>query len=437
MLATSWILGLADAQAAPISRKFCFDYVTTLFDAAGNGDDFMTDLDGPYDAAYAYTSIANLTTGVPVRNGYLDINGCTPFLTIESTHTHRATLISWVLLPTGQEIEVQRSRIDDTAFSQSATMSTYPKSVITVQADANGFDKEWVNILAVATHTIRRKPDAWPADAMPYLYFFEGETGDPTKFYYTTTNGADLPNPGVVIPNQGFPKNQKFVIAHELGHNLEYKIHCSEGGGDCENPDYRLRVDYDAPGGACQVGGTDDDHFVNSKEFQSAAAVEGWANYVVAFAFNERTGATCRLKPNAVVPWNYIEPGQVTDGTTDAPFSCEGSDGPTPDLGGAEHTTPPEPVQGRDAYGQFCEGTGGVDDNRGTEVDWLRFWWDYTQTPGLGFLSATAIVDAMDSHTWNRNDTGLIQDLPAKRLESAMQVHGPLYDLLRNNGVDR
>jgi hypothetical protein len=443
---TAFLLFSTPTEAATISRKFCYDYSIDMDDVnVSVGDDYITNPLIKYNARFAYASITDETGGFPAHNGYLDSAGCTPLLTLDDTHTYTARLLGWVSLPNGQKIVVRDSRYETTCsgggstnchnlYSQSATVNTFPGAgfPITVELDATGPGNGWINAMLIATHAIQRKPAAW-VDEEDYVIAVESTSGG-AELSYTDASGTLLNTPAVLLPagpDTGVRK--KYVIAHELGHMLEFKLHCDDAGVNCDGSGpYRLQADYNASDDDCDGGVPQSSHTYNSKEYQSAAAIEGWAHYVAAFSFNHPGGSTCRMQPTRDVEWNY------TSSAWDEPFSCEGAE-TGGDFGGAEYTEPPISVTGRDVYGQFCEASKFVDDNRGLEYDWLRFWWDFNQASGFGFIKATDVVVEMGSDDWCADDSCAISDLPASRLEDAMTTLGwsSLYNSISDNGVDR
>ncbi len=471
LLASSLLLaslGGGTAHAVPISRRFCFSYQSDLVDASpSNGDDFIT-ADGLFAAKHALVNIWNDTGGFPIQNNHLDANGCTPVLTVESTHQYTATLYSSATLPGSRKVRVQRNRCDETLFARQVTITSFGKFDVQVVADATGFQNSWVNLMLVATHTILRKKAAWPADSNDYIMHLEDnrENGDGQVDYRTPMAEDADPYSAIIHPDcttnpdqeyletagatydtalSGNAARRKFTIAHEMGHLLQIKKMCHRDGGGTCTPSltaYTIKTRFewqpgDTPSTAClsPSGAGNADHFYNSTEYQAAAASEGWAHYVAAFAFNNPANVA-RFKPNSPVQWNYLTGG--ANGESDDPFSVQGAE-LGGDYGGAEWTDPPTRVQGRDLYGQFCLADGAA--NRGTEMDWMRFWWDFNLAPNRGFKKAAQVLSAMDGDTWCPDDSGCGDPFsyPSARLLDAMNTlgHGGLYNQIRDNGVDR
>src|SRR5690606_34953978 len=77
--------------------------------------------------------------------------------------------------------------------------------------------------------------------------------------------------------------------------------------------------------------------------------------------------------------------------------------------------------------------------NRGTEHDWMRFWWDMLTDEGIGVGELADIYDLMNPRSWDLYQTtpiGMLDD-PVQRLESAASAAGrhTEYTNQRNNGV--
>lgn len=77
--------------------------------------------------------------------------------------------------------------------------------------------------------------------------------------------------------------------------------------------------------------------------------------------------------------------------------------------------------------------------NRGTEYDWLRFWWDMLTDEGIGVGELANIYDRMDPRSWDLKQVTPIYflDDPVQRLESAASAEGRHTEYMnqRNNGV--
>ncbi|MDX1664512.1 MAG: GEVED domain-containing protein [Candidatus Promineifilaceae bacterium] len=148
----------------------------------------------------------------------------------------------------------------------------------------------------------------------------DGCGGDPDKGSCSTfLNGDDIL---YISPGQW---RRKFIVGHEYGHKIlsfaaNYKNDCTFLGGG---------------------------HGMNSLEYGSCAAMEGWAHFVAADIWNE--GHAGSDNPGAVFPY--------WDGANTV-YDVEG--------GGADQ---------RRCYDLFYSDW--LCDGYGVELDWLRQWWDF------------------------------------------------------------
>ncbi|MCB9670167.1 MAG: hypothetical protein H6736_17480 [Alphaproteobacteria bacterium] len=185
----------------------------------------------------------------------------------------------------------------------------------------------------------------------------------------------------------------KFVFAHELGHQIGAMRNAANGSPQS------TASNYEAPTAVCgPVAG----HVMDTKEYQSAAANEGFAHYYAAVSWNLTNQTDCRFGYYKPVDFNH-------DGTSDpgSNLNCEGGPALTTPPGGS----PPAPVAAGDYLADQCATPYG---NRGTEYDWLRFWWDIDTDGGLSTTDIADIWDLADPYAWRPTDSGTA---PLPRLE--------------------
>lgn len=282
-------------------------------------------------------------------------------------------------------------------------------------------ERSYFNIVAVAAFAFQR---------------LEGYTG--TMAFITqscpgpwggSTSCADV-GYKVYISAQG--SNFKSTIAHEMGH--EFTI-AADTPTASELPDGDYTQDFDSTAGAfagcaASPGGTEVKNNHEgwrpiSREWQSAAATEGFAEFFAFLVFNEF--------------------GQDEDGWTKAPSMDFDLDGAFENPNGMWYSTDataPEPgVDAFDYLGDYCGS--GSNNHQATVFDWHRFLWDL-KTDGSGsrptFVQILNIWAAADPHTWNTAGTGPANDFPPRRLEDQASNAGwgtrwNNYD--NQNGVHR
>jgi len=183
-------------------------------------------------------------------------------------------------------------------------------------------------------------------------------------------------------------------------------------------------IDYGIDGSSCSSPATNS-HEIPSKEYASAAAVEGWANYYHAVAFNNTSHSDC------AVMWStqdWDEDGLADLAQTFASMNCDGQP-----YWGNEPTSADHSV---DRLGDFCATDR---ENRGTEWAWMQFFWDLDTEQALSFSQVAAVFDRADPRNWRKDDSGL-NKRPWARVEDAADDLGILAEVTSegsSNGVDR
>lgn len=193
---------------------------------------------------------------------------------------------------------------------------------------------------------------------------------------------------------------------HELGHQLAYR----------KNGDNGPSKSYDAAWNNCFTD-NEQKHEAVSKEYQSAAASEGFAHYYAAVSFNDTAQSDCGFAYYKSTDWN------LDDNLDPQWVSCEGG--------------PMTGVDGHDYLGDWCTGTL---TNRATEWDWLRFLWDLDTDEGVTTEQIFEIWAGAYPHTWVAYGDATGSGYPASRLRDAADARGLLtaWDAWDNeNGVQR
>ncbi|MEZ4240399.1 MAG: hypothetical protein R3F59_30445, partial [Myxococcota bacterium] len=171
-------------------------------------------------------------------------------------------------------------------------------------------------------------------------------------------------------------------------------------------------------------------HDLNSKEYQKAAAMEGFASFYAELAFNDdSTNADCYYHHSGE-DWN------LNSSTLDDDHD------PSCDLGPYDYPGATSPIDEYDYLGDYCLATG-ASDNRATQYDYMRFFWDlHTKSPSLTFDQIAEVWDGSDPQSWAKNGTpdNTTAGNPAYELVQAATALGydttwTTYDSL--NGVQR
>jgi len=179
---------------------------------------------------------------------------------------------------------------------------------------------------------------------------------------------------------------QKFLVGHEVGHSLEESYQFATFGTT-----HYLYGSYDLAGGGDACSDGEESHALTSLEYTSAAIMEGFAHFLSADAYNDHNDSTGRF--------TYYKDalGFPRD------IRLEGD----PDV------NPAAPWESNRFAQRACTP---VAANSGTELDWLRFFWDlHTEGGGADgeHLSLFELrVDAAFQGTgWtNQNGYDLLQE---------------------------
>lgn len=225
----------------------------------------------------------------------------------------------------------------------------------------------------------------------------------------------DRTNEIVYVGNLG---DKKYPVVHELGHAVGHYLN-HDSSGDPQSP----ARDYTYAATTC-VGDPDRSHHMNSAEYQSAAAWEGWAHFYSILAFNNTGDADCQFYYYQPIDWDY-------DGTDESRVaSCDG--------------IPPQSDTGITlSVGDYLDDLCTVANNRAVEYDWLRFWWDLVSTEAVSTATVGQIWDDAEPHSWVAQDpsppAGFLKK-PAYRLRQAADANGVLTEWDNQddaNGVHR
>jgi hypothetical protein len=173
----------------------------------------------------------------------------------------------------------------------------------------------------------------------------------------------------------------RFGIVHETGHQVAWWRNESQGGS----------ADWSAFNSGC-VFEAAAIHEFQRKAFQSAAATEGWADFYAAVAFNSTNETDCGF-----VYWRAqdYDLDNFSDYQYGEPFDC--------DFGPGTFTTglaSPALENEHDYLGEVCNA--GILTNRATEMDYLRFWWNFvSEEASIEFSHCMDIYDEANPHTWD------------------------------------
>lgn len=338
---------------------------------------------GTDDAAYGdfFASNSNkLARGVKVmvvgsdlsiQSDYADWSGSTPGCTMGFTMTAAHTydvLIYAEAEVAGNTIKVKNTPTLNELWYGLALDNWSPSATATVNIVTANTHDAW-NVLAAATHAMWRRDGGLENKTFDFYTVYDAVV-DPCN----NGTGACSAGGDVFLNTSG--NASRFVIVHEMGHALGYfASDASTSVGD-----------YTANSGICYTASASPRvHEMNSKEWQSSAIKEGWAHFYAAVAFNELTETDCGFV--YYKSQNYDLDLSIESADPHA-ISCEA--GPIFTLSS---------VDAKAYMEDWCDGTW---TNRGVELDWLRFWWDFLQEEStVNFADCASIYDnALNGTTW-------------------------------------
>jgi hypothetical protein len=182
----------------------------------------------------------------------------------------------------------------------------------------------------------------------------------------------------------------KFAVSHEVGHFIQYNeaeestwgYNNSRNGVPCTTP---------------SAG-----HFTDSREFNSAAGVEGFASYWAALLFNDKGFSDC---------WVRLAGDTI---------SCAGS-------------SSGYPVRFMETNCGTAPFTGD-----GNETDWQRAYWDITREDTLGTVPAVSELLKMmrDGSSWGQSNHYQRMDAAAALAGTPQYLESKWDNAASNNGID-
>jgi hypothetical protein len=336
-------------------RRFCLAMPGWPYVESSNGEDLGT-AGQTIPLVRAWVSLSQ--AGNPLFSGFLDTSGCTPYV---AAAANAPTLL--VLSPLYfNGTRNLRGFVSDLNLGQN-----WPQSMPLFFLNFESDNAATTNVLADTSDYVQ----TIFAAAVQGLERFPGGITNATYEWQLRVSG-DNSGTGTDYAPEGHPRvhikfsqsaREKFTVVHEYGHAvLMSKLNPHIGGND---------LDYSV---------TDDEaeqHTLNSKEWQLAAAIEGFAHFVAAVAWNDVSAA----------PGAYF-----VDGTTAYDLSV---------------------------FDKYFETNWNAANyaGQGVERDWAQFFWNYhTDAPTLpGVFSpdqATLVAVWQAAYTWPKHE-GFFADLAA------------------------
>ncbi|HVK84607.1 MAG TPA: hypothetical protein VM513_10900 [Kofleriaceae bacterium] len=298
----------------------CFRWPVTLVDA-GFGEDYGTDPTSPWIARGGRVSIVQ--NAKTVFDGYLDANGCTGAFKATSSVNFSIFGYSRARVANNEIIarNAEGKQVSFVIWDADPGMNQHPVYVFPEVAPVT-------TMLAVGAYTMQKFHGGMTGKTLPIEHRCNPAPG----------GCCDCAQDGGIWISD-FGADKKFLIAHEMGHRI---LSLYAGGYDND-------VDYDLdPNDNITTCDTSSSHALWSMEYDSGAAMEGWAHFLAAATFNDRAGDN----PGAM--FRYWSSTNTID---------------------VEQSSPGFPSNYLDTVCSQVVAANTV--KVGVELDWLRHYWDY------------------------------------------------------------
>ena len=323
-------------------HNFCLRWPMDLVDA-GFGEDYGTDPEGAWKARGGKVRIVSHDN--VLFDDFLDENGCTG--TISTPYHTGFMFIGFALASVGNNTIIAK--------------------------DGEGKTQSWVRLVNEVGGTGTKYYNLAPGSLTNLV----------AVPAFTLARFGGVSNEMFVVNEACYPEDdtccncaaggeiwisstqRKFLIAHEMGHQI---LALRTGGydNDCDLGISTNHPCYSSSG-----------HAIDSLEYQSCAAMEGWAHFVAVRTFN-----------------NHVEsdnPGAVLQYWRGNGLTVDVEEGPA---GGVDTY-----------YETMCGGNQPNLSGWGVELDWLRAWWDYHTNPGSTPSQSQMMDEIAANSGWFRTDT--------------------------------
>lgn len=352
--------------ASALTHTWCVKWSTAPLDA-GVGEDWGTNSPGTWKGRGARVRFQN---GSSDFTGWLDEDtGCSTW-THSSAGPWNVTVYAEARVGVNDDITVR-------AFSSEAKFDTWNANKTASNLQSWVFNNVYANCTGNTCNTSLQTPNATGklSNLMGYATWqtmkLDSNTSPPLSGQHQMILIADpcLGSSGsgsgscqegdlLWIQDADAGARRKFLVGHEIGHWFHAK-HI----GDNSLIANGLDPYSDLGAGPCTSDGVPGAHALRSREYQLGAYLEGFAHFLSALAYNDHTQTTGWFR--------YYK-----DWSSWYDFD-------TVDL----EATSSNPAGGANDWlhaSSGCQCLGGGCSSRGTEIDWLRFFWDYRTNANPG-----------------------------------------------------
>jgi hypothetical protein len=390
------ILFMATANAALYDVKFCNSVDIRYFDEAGGNRWEDDSIDKPA-RGFWYEVIRTSAPTTVIESGYLATSGsnvgCTGEIELDSGKAYKVDIESRARFA-GPDIDIY-------AYDDSATPDLVKDTVLagfSPSADAmvyttplDGVAEDRWNHLALASFAVyMHNLDLTEVD----IKLAEDRCCDASENWSHVMGST-----------------KKFVVAHELGHQLSFKR--DVGGSGCESG-------CGAPDDGCVGDSSPGVHGQLEKEYESCAACEGIADFYSAITWNTtEANAACEYVRAYALDWNIDLTDDIPSGGVNACIGDPFAD--TPNLVTEWNWLDDAITNG------FGSCTGPLS-RRSTQFGWLRYAWDMVTIQGVPLSDFWEIWDDADPYDWNKTDVGIFADHPSERMRNNAFGNGYLFE---------
>lgn len=367
--------------------NLCFEYEVSFID--GDVGDFA------FDSMKAYgvrADITNRRTGERHTHWASPTTGCMA-VTMRRADQYKIRMRSDAKLTQGRRIILRDDTTSPSRFGLTVASRVSPhqlgatKTYTWAPAPGGNYTENVSNIMAALTHSIRRRPG--------------GQSNVTVRAYQESCGGGscvreDPQGNNAVFLSSNNGSKRKFVIAHEVGHLLG---RIADEGRKTKHSKYALEAGTNPGVSSCADGDDDLNHHFDSEEWATSAANEGFAHFYAAAVWNRADGSGCSYA-------DYYD-RDTLDCDAGSHFlrnTCYGSQ------------TPPA--------------------RSGSELDWMRFWWDVHDGCDVGFTAILRIWDRANPGNWS--DASVVNRISSAinaELASKASVRSCVNEALTTNGI--
>jgi hypothetical protein len=366
-------------QPFAVNKVICFDANLILL-TAGFGEDFWNSTNTTVWARGQRID-AQPPGGSSYSTWWLDNNGCISGNFATGTWSFKAYPVTRILKGGAVWTNILNKRYPDDAFlitSFTANVNTSSDQFIAYSAAAT------LHISHVAHEALRNRINdlsyrSFPATINIRNSYLSPPLGGskydpPTQFIYISSNDSQ----------------DKWAVSHEVGHFIQYN----------EAEESSWGYNNSRSGVPCTTPSTG--HFTDSREFNSAAGVEGFASYWAALVFNDKGFSDCWVRlagdtiscvdSSAGYPVRFMETNCGT-----APFTGDGN-----------------------------------------ETDWQRAYWDITREDTLGTVPAVSELLTMmrNGSSWGASNHYQRMDAAAALASTPQYLESKWNGAASTHGID-